>query len=80
MIRFAAVSLVIALACACSSAPVRIDSRALGNQVSQSPERFIIAAVENEPQAYVARAGSTPRGYDSVAAYGPTSRARGVMR
>ena len=39
-IRFAAISVVIALACACSSAPVRIDSRALGNQVSQSPERF----------------------------------------
>jgi hypothetical protein len=80
MIRFAAISLVIALACACSSAPVRIDSRALGNQVSQSPERFIIAAVENEPLAYVARAGSTPRGYDAAADYGPSSHARQVMR
>ena len=80
MIRFGVISVVIALACACSSAPVRIDSRALGNQVSQSPDRFIIAAVENEPVAYVARAGSTPRGYDAAANYGPSSHARQVMR
>src|SRR5580700_8925224 len=80
MIRWAAMSAAAALACACSSASVRIDSRALGNQVSQSPERFIIAAVENEPQAYVARAGSTPRGYDAAADYGPSSHARQVMR
>ncbi len=59
---------------------MRIDSRALGKQVSESPERFIIAAVENEPVAYVARAGSTPRGYDAVADYGPSSHARQVMR
>jgi subtilisin family serine protease len=80
MIRWAAMSAAAALACACSSASVRIDSRALGNQVAESPERFIIAAVANEPVAYVARAGSTPRGYDANADYGPSSHARQVMR
>ncbi|HWX80690.1 MAG TPA: S8 family serine peptidase [Steroidobacteraceae bacterium] len=80
MIRWAAIGAMIALAWGCSSAPVHIDSRALGNQVSNSPERFIIAAVENEPVAYVAHAGSTPRGYDAVAAYGPSAHARQVMR
>jgi hypothetical protein len=80
MIRWAAMSVVAALTCACSSVPVHIDSRALGAQVSESPERFIIAAVANEPAAYVARAGGTPRGYDAVAGYGPSSQARQVMR
>jgi hypothetical protein len=80
MTRWTAIGAVVALACACSSAPVHIDSHALRNQVSQSFERFIIAAVENEPTAYVARAAGTPRGYDAVADYGPSLRARQVMR
>jgi subtilisin family serine protease len=80
MIRWSMLSLVMTLTVACSNAPVRIDSRALGNQVSQSPEHFIIVAVENSPAAYVAHAGGTPRGYDAVADYGPDSRARRAMR
>jgi Subtilase family len=80
MIRWAILAVAVALASACSSAPVRIDSRALGNQVSLSPERFIIVAVENAPATYVAHAGSTPRGYDAVADYGPSSHARQTMR
>ncbi len=79
MIRLVILSALATLLWSCSSAPVRIDSRALGKQVSESPDRFIIAAVENEPVAYVARAGSTPRGYDTVADYGPSSRARETM-
>jgi hypothetical protein len=80
MIRWSVLSVVMILAGACSSAPPRIDSRALGNQVSQSADRFIIVAVENAPAAYVAHAGSTPRGYDAVVEYGPTSHARQAMR
>jgi hypothetical protein len=68
------------LVCACSNSPVRIESRALADQISRSPEHFIIAAVDNEPAPVVARAGSTPRGYDTIAAYGPTPTARQVMR
>src|ERR1700735_5378275 len=80
MIRWSVLTVVMILAGACSSAPPRIDSRALGNQVSQSADRFIIVAVDNASTAYVAHAGGTPHGYDAVADYGPTSRARQAMR
>jgi hypothetical protein len=67
-------------ACACSSMPVRIESRALADQVSRSPDQFIVAAVDNPPAGFAARAGSTPRGYDTLAAYGPNPAARRTMR
>jgi subtilisin family serine protease len=68
------------MASACSNTPVRIESRALADQVSRSPEHFIIAAVDNDPNGFVARAGSTPRGYDNIAIYGPSPAARQMMR
>ena len=58
---------------------MRIDSRALGNQVSLSADRYIIVAVDNEPATYVAHAGGTPRGYDAVADYGATAHARETL-
>jgi hypothetical protein len=68
------------IASACSNTPVRIESRALTDQVSRSSDHFIIAAVDNDPAVFLARAGSTPRGYDSVAIYGPSPAARQMMR
>jgi hypothetical protein len=65
---------------ACGNTPVRIESRALADQVSRSPDHFIIAAVDNQPTAVVAHAGSTPRGYDAIQSYGPTPAAREVLR
>jgi subtilisin family serine protease len=79
VIRWALTALLAALMSACSNAPVRIDSRALGDQ-SQAPDRFIIIAVDNERAAFVARAGATPRGYDAVSDYGPTVQARQTLR
>ncbi len=79
MIRWPMLGAIIALASACSSGPVRIDSRALGNQTFQA-DRFIIVAVKNVPAAFVAHAGGTPRGYDAVADYGATSQARKAIR
>jgi hypothetical protein len=79
MIRGIVLGTAIALASACSSAPVRIDSRALGDQASLSSDRYIIVAVDNLPPAYVANAGGTPRGYDAVADYGATARARETL-
>lgn len=79
MIRWAAAFLVLT-ACACGNTPVRIESRALANQVSQSPERYIVAAVDNEPAALLTHAGSTPRGYDSIASYAASGAALDVMR
>jgi len=80
MIRWSLLAVVMMLTGACSSAPVRIDSRALGNQESDSAERFIIVAVDNTPAAYVAHPGATPRSYDAAADYGPSSRARQSLR
>jgi hypothetical protein len=80
MTRWAMLCALIALASACSSAPVRIDSRALGNQISLQSDRYIIVAVDNVPAAFVAHAGGTPRGYDAVADYGPTAHAREALR
>ena len=79
MMRAALLVAVSSLMVGCSSNPVRIESRALGNQVSAAPDRYIIAAVDNNPVAFVAHAGSSPRGYDSVADYGPSTHARQVM-
>jgi len=70
---------IVAGGCA-ANAPVRIASRSLADEMSRSPEHFIIAAVDNDPAAFAARAGSTPRGYDSIASYGPSPEARKTMR
>jgi len=79
MRRWAPVFLAL-LASACTNTAVRIESRALADQMSRSPDRYIIAAVDNDPTVFVARAGSTPRGYDDIAGYGPSLAARRMMR
>jgi subtilisin family serine protease len=80
MIRWAILGALALAACACSTAPVRIDSRALDSSPIQSTDRFIIVAVENTPATFVAHAGGTPRGYDAIADYGASARARESMR
>jgi hypothetical protein len=80
MIRWAMLCAVAIAASACSSAPVRIDSRALDNSPIQSSDRFIIVAVDNSPAAFVSHAGGTPRGYDTVADYGAGAPAREALR
>jgi len=60
---------------ACAAQSVRIESRALAQTTAPS-ERLIIAAVDNDGAALAARAGGTPRGYDTLAPYGPTPGAR----
>jgi Subtilase family len=67
------------LACACSR-PVRIESSAFVAQAGQAPDRFIIAAVDNDAMVFLARAGGTPRGYDSITVYGPSAHARQTVR
>ena len=80
MSRWAMLCAVLIAAGGCSSTPVRIDSRALDNSPIQSSDRFIIVAVENTPVAFVAQAGGTPHGYDTVADYGATAPARQALR
>jgi hypothetical protein len=78
--RWAAVLLGALFASACAVSPGRIDSRALPNAAPELADRFIIAAVDNPAADLMARAGSTPRGYEAVTAYGPGAGARKVMR
>jgi Subtilase family len=75
-----AIQLGAVLASACAGSPARIDPRGLPNAAPEPAERFIIAAVDNPPADLTTHAGSTPRGYDGVAGYGPDTRARKVMR
>jgi hypothetical protein len=79
MSRWAAILAVAALS-GCGNAPVRIESKALGDVPAQSSERLIIAAVDNDSTAFLANAGGTPRGYDNIAPYGASSAARARMR
>ena len=79
MSRWAAI-LVVALLSGCGNSPVRIESKALDGVPGQSSERLIIAAVDNDPTAFLANAGGTPRGYDNIVPYGATSAARARMR
>jgi hypothetical protein len=80
MMRWSIPAGVLMLTGACSSAPVHVDSRAMGSEMAESPDHFIIVAVDNTPPGFVANAGGTPRGYDAVADYGPSSRARQSLR
>jgi hypothetical protein len=66
------------LLAACTATGVRIDTRALAPQ-SGPADRYIIAAVDNQPEAVIAHAGSSPRGYDTVSDYGASSHARRVL-
>jgi subtilisin family serine protease len=80
MIRWVPLLLMTVLMSACADTPSRIESRALAGAAPESTDRFIIAAVDNRPAALMARAGSTPRGYDTIAPYGPTPTAQRVMQ
>jgi hypothetical protein len=76
----AAAVLALAAASACSSTPAQRATGSLAEQMRRSPDRFIIAAVVNTGTAPQQRAGSTPRGYDAIAAYRPSPRAAQLMR
>lgn len=80
MIRLAILAIHVIALCACSSSPLRTESRAIAGSLSQSAEHYIVAAVDNDPVAFTGHAASTPRGYDSIVAYGPSPRALQLMQ
>jgi subtilisin family serine protease len=65
---------------ACSSLPPRGDMATLPAEVRNSPERYIIAAVDDSEAPAPPPAGGTPRGYSGISAYGPSWHARAAMR
>lgn len=79
MIRRVLPLLALSLLGACSTAPVKIQSRALP-QTALPSERYIVAGVDNGSAGLLGRAGGIPRGYDVITAYGSTTKARQVLR
>jgi len=69
-----------AAVCACGTAPSRGATGRLTPAVLQSPDRYIVAAVDDTAPPAPPPAGGTPRGYDGNGGYGPTWHARAAMR
>ena len=72
--------MLVAALCACNSLPKKSASARLDAQVLNSPERYIVAAVDDSPLSAPPPAGGTPRGYSGISAYGPSWHARAAMR
>jgi len=73
-------ALVIACLCACSNTRVATEARAEAGRLTDDPDRYIVAGVDNDERSDAGHAGSSPRGYDGLAAYGPTPRAQRLLR
>ena len=71
-------ALLVLSACA-SQSPMRDLAPAVVPLGKRSSDRLIIAAVDSRPSAFLGRAGSSPRGYDAVTTYGPSSAAMKAM-
>ena len=66
--------------CACGTTPRSLESRVAAQRLNDAPERYIVAGVDNDGFTPGGHAGSTPRGYDGLSVYGPTSRALRLMQ
>jgi subtilisin family serine protease len=73
-------ALVLAGLCACSGTRVAIEARAEAGRLTDDPDRYIVAGVDNDASSDAGHAGSSPRGYDGLAAYGPTPQAQQLLR
>ena len=74
-----AMLLAIAL-CGCAGPRRALQADIAPERLSEHAERYIVAGVDNEDTTPGGRAGSSPKGYDSLTVYGPTSRAAGLLR
>jgi hypothetical protein len=68
------------LVSACASTPLTVQSRPSVHGLNDAPERYIVSAVDNGSLTLGTHAGTTPRAYDRLTAYGATSQARRLMR
>jgi len=73
-------ALVVICLCACSSTRVAVEARAVAATLTDNPDRYIVAGVDNDAPSDAGHAGSSPRGYDGLAAYGPTPHAQQMLR
>jgi hypothetical protein len=66
--------------CACASAPLQVEAKAAARQLNDDPGRYIVAGVDNEEAMPAGHAGSSPKGYDGLTVYGPSSRAAKLLK
>ncbi|MDP8986534.1 MAG: S8 family serine peptidase [Pseudomonadota bacterium] len=64
----------------CAGTRATIGVRTSNLPLAQDPDRYIVAGVDNEESLSAGRAGSSPKGYDGLTRYGPTSRAVQLLR
>ncbi len=79
MVRFAFVVVIFFVLCACASSPPKIESRALSASFRLPADRYIVVAVDSDPVT-IGHAATSPRGYDTLLTYGPSTRAQRLMR
>ncbi|HMA00629.1 MAG TPA: S8 family serine peptidase [Steroidobacteraceae bacterium] len=72
-------ALLVAGLCGCSSTRVAVEARAEAAGLTVDPDRYIVAGVDNEAGEDAGHAGSSPRGYDGLAVYGPTPHAQRLL-
>ena len=77
---YALTGLLAAFLCACTGARLGVEARASAQRLRDDPDRYIVAGVDNQLATPAGHAGSSPKGYDGLTAYGPTSRAQQVLR
>lgn len=67
------------LMCGCAGPRSAVRAAVDPQRLSDHPGRYIVAGVDNEEPIPAGHAGSSPKGYDGLTVYGPTSRAAQVL-
>jgi hypothetical protein len=74
------VLLLVVWQCGCSGNRLATETQAAAHRLRDDPERYIVAGVNNEEASPAGHAGSSPKGYDTVTVYGPTSHAARLLK
>ena len=72
--------LLAACLCACAGTRPPASGALAAQRLSDAPERYIVAGVDNEDAIPAGHAGSSPKGYDGLSVYGPTARAAQILK
>jgi subtilisin family serine protease len=79
--RYRPLALLLAVClCGCAGTRLPVAAQVAAQRLSDEPERYIVAGVDNEEATPAGHAGSSPKGYDGLTLYGPTSRAAQLLK
>src|SRR5258706_15921105 len=78
ILRLSALAALACVAAACATTP-RATNATSEAILRNEPERLIVVTVENSAETTATRAGSTPRGYDSVGGYHASRAAQATI-